>query len=58
MPKATATGIVGAYGWLVYLSLGNRAPNTPRKFAYGVIGMGLAVLPMSGTTGKAIPARR
>jgi proton-dependent oligopeptide transporter, POT family len=35
------------------------APTTPRKFAYGVIGMGLAFLlflPMSGTTGKAVPA--
>jgi proton-dependent oligopeptide transporter, POT family len=34
-------------------------PTTPRKFAYGVIGMGLAFLlflPMSGTTGKAVPA--
>jgi proton-dependent oligopeptide transporter, POT family len=36
-----------------------RAPTTPHKFAYGVIGMGLAFLlfvPMSGTTGEAIPA--
>ena len=39
--------------------LGNRAPTTPRKFAYGVIGMGLAFLlflPTSGTTGKSVPA--
>jgi len=54
--------------WIILLSplfaimwtrLGNRAPTTPRKFAYGVIGMGLAFLlflPMSGTTGKAVPA--
>ena len=54
--------------WIILLSpffaimwtrLGNRAPSTPRKFAYGVIGMGLAFLlflPMSGTTGKAVPA--
>ena len=54
--------------WIIMLSplfaimwtrLGNRAPTTPRKFAYGVIGMGAAFLlflPMSGTTGKAVPA--
>jgi proton-dependent oligopeptide transporter, POT family len=54
--------------WIIVLSplfaimwtrLGNRAPTTPRKFAYGVIGMGLAFLlflPMSGTTGRAVPA--
>jgi POT family len=52
--------------WIIVLSplfaimwtrLGNRAPTTPRKFSYGVIGMGLAFLlflPMSGTTGKAV----
>jgi POT family proton-dependent oligopeptide transporter len=43
----------------MWTRLGNRAPTTPRKFAYGVIGMGLAFLlflPMSGTTGKAVPA--
>jgi len=51
--------------WIILLSpvfaitrtrLGGRAP---RKFAYGVIGMGLAFLlflPMSGTTGRAVPA--
>ncbi len=54
--------------WIIVLSplfaimwtrLGTRAPTTPRKFAYGVIGMGLAFLlflPMSGSTGKAVPA--
>jgi amino acid/peptide:H+ symporter len=54
--------------WIIVLSplfaimwtrLGNRAPTTPRKFAYGVTGMGLAFLlflPVSGTTGKAVPA--
>ena len=54
--------------WIILLSpvfaimwtrLGNRAPTTPRKFAYGVIGMGVAFLlflPMAGTTGKAVPA--
>ncbi|MHC9296020.1 peptide MFS transporter [Mycobacterium sp. LTG2003] len=54
--------------WIILLSplfavlwtrLGNRAPTTPRKFAYGVIGMGAAFLlflPMAGTTGRAVPA--
>ncbi|ODQ95510.1 peptide MFS transporter [Mycolicibacterium holsaticum] len=54
--------------WIIVLSplfaimwtrLGNRAPTTPRKFAYGVIGMGLAFLlflPMAGTTGNVVPA--
>jgi MFS family permease len=54
--------------WIILLSpvfavmwtrLGNRAPSTPHKFAYGVIGMGatfLLFLPMAGTTGKAVPA--
>jgi POT family proton-dependent oligopeptide transporter len=54
--------------WIILLSplfaamwtkLGNRAPTTPRKFAYGVIGMGVAFLlflPTAGTTGKAVPA--
>ena len=54
--------------WIILLSpvfaimwtrLGKRAPTTPRKFAYGVIGMGAAFLlflPMAGTTGKAVPA--
>lgn len=54
--------------WIILLSplfavmwtrLGNRAPTTPRKFAYGVIGMGAAFLlflPMAGSTGRAVPA--
>jgi proton-dependent oligopeptide transporter, POT family len=54
--------------WIIVLSplfaimwtrLGKRAPTTPRKFAYGVIGMGLAFLlflPTSGSTGKTVPA--
>ena len=54
--------------WIILLSplfatmwtkLGNRAPTTPRKFSYGVIGMGIAFLlflPMAGTQGKAVPA--
>jgi proton-dependent oligopeptide transporter, POT family len=54
--------------WIILLSplfaimwtrLGSRAPTTPRKFAYGVIGMGVAFLlflPMAGTTGRAVPA--
>ena len=40
---------------------GNRAPTTPRKFAYGVIGMGAAFLlflPMAGTTGGGTRAVR
>ena len=44
---------------VIWTRLGTRAPTTPRKFAYGVIGMGLAFLlflPMAGTTGKAVPA--
>jgi len=54
--------------WIILLSplfaimwtrLGERAPSTPRKFAYGVIGMGVAFLlflPTAGTTGRAVPA--
>jgi proton-dependent oligopeptide transporter, POT family len=54
--------------WIVVLSpafaaawtrLGNRAPTTPRKFAYGVIGIGVTFwlfLPMAGTTGRSVPA--
>jgi proton-dependent oligopeptide transporter, POT family len=54
--------------WIILLSpifavmwtrLGNRAPTTPRKFSYGVMGMGAAFLlflPMAGSTGKAVPA--
>jgi len=44
---------------IMWTKLGNRAPTTPRKFAYGVIGMGAAFLlflPMSGTSGKAVSA--
>ncbi len=44
---------------LLWTRLGNRAPTTPRKFAYGVVGMGLAFLcfvPLAGTTGRATPA--
>jgi POT family proton-dependent oligopeptide transporter len=44
---------------IMWTKLGGRAPTTPRKFAYGVIGMGAAFLlflPMSGTTGRAVPA--
>jgi POT family proton-dependent oligopeptide transporter len=54
--------------WIIVLSpmfaalwtgLGTRAPSTPRKFAYGVIGMGVAFLlflPMASTSGQAVPA--
>lgn len=54
--------------WIILLSplfavlwtrLGNRAPTTPRKFAYGVVGMGLAFLcfvPLAGGTGRSTPA--
>src|SRR5690242_17880598 len=44
---------------IMWTRLGNRAPTTPRKFSYGVIGMGLAFLlflPMSSSTGKTVPA--
>lgn len=44
---------------VVWTRLGPRAATTPRKFAYGVIGMGVAFLlflPMAGTAGKAVPA--
>ncbi|CAN3129791.1 peptide MFS transporter [Mycobacterium sp. smrl_JER01] len=44
---------------VVWTRLGTRAPTTPRKFAYGVIGMGLAFLcfvPMAGSTGPTVPA--
>lgn len=54
--------------WVIVLSplfavmwtrLGTRAPTTPRKFAYGVAGMGVAFLlftPPATTTGRAVPA--
>ena len=44
---------------ILWTRLGTRAPSTPRKFGYGVIGMGAAFLlflPMAETTGKAVPA--
>lgn len=44
---------------LMWTKLGRRAPTTPRKFAYGVIGMGVAFLlflPMAATTGRTVPA--
>lgn len=43
---------------IMWTKLGNRAPTTPRKFSYGVIGMGLAFLcfvPLAGTEGKSVP---
>ncbi|OCB13515.1 MFS transporter [Mycolicibacterium porcinum] len=54
--------------WIILLSplfavlwtrLGNRAPTTPHKFAYGVIGMGAAFLlflPTAATSGRVVPA--
>ncbi len=53
--------------WIILLSpvfavlwtrLGRRAPTTPRKFAYGVIGMGVAFLmflTVAGGTGRSVP---
>jgi POT family proton-dependent oligopeptide transporter len=44
---------------IMWTKLGNRAPTTPRKFSYGVIGMGLAFLcfvPLAGTEGRSVPA--
>lgn len=44
---------------LMWTKLGNRAPSTPRKFALGVIGMGLAFwlfVLFSGGSGKSVPA--
>ena len=43
---------------VMWTKLGCRAPTTPRKFAYGVIGMGLAFLlfmAMAGTAGRSVP---
>lgn len=43
---------------LMWTRLGRRAPTTPRKFAYGVIGMGCAFLlflTMAGTEGRSVP---
>lgn len=44
---------------LLWTKLGNRAPSTPRKFALGVIGMGLSFLlfvPLAGFDDKSVPA--
>ncbi|MGW1742821.1 peptide MFS transporter [Nocardia sp. NPDC001965] len=44
---------------LLWTRLGDRAPSTPRKFALGVVGMGVAFLlfvPLAGTTGRSVPA--
>ena len=43
---------------VLWTKLGRRAPTTPRKFAYGVIGMGLAFLlflPLAGGMGRSVP---
>ncbi|WP_067533803.1 peptide MFS transporter [Nocardia crassostreae] len=43
---------------IMWTRLGNRAPSTPRKFALGVIGMGIAFMLFalfSGTEGKTVP---
>ena len=43
----------------MWTGLGDRAPATSRKFACGAVGVGLAflaLLPMSGSTGKTVPA--
>ena len=40
---------------VMWTKLGNRAPTTPRKFAFGVVGMGLAFLcfvPLAGSEGR------
>ncbi|WP_030515254.1 peptide MFS transporter [Nocardia sp. NRRL WC-3656] len=44
---------------LMWTRLGTRAPTTPRKFAYGVIGMGASFLlfvPLAGFEDKTVPA--
>ncbi|WP_433576688.1 peptide MFS transporter [Nocardia brasiliensis] len=44
---------------ILWTKLGSRAPSTPRKFALGVIGMGLAFLlfvPLAGFSGATVPA--
>ncbi|MCP2291070.1 peptide MFS transporter [Nocardia amikacinitolerans] len=44
---------------LLWTKLGNRAPSTPRKFALGVVGMGVSFLlfvPLAGFDDKAVPA--
>lgn len=43
---------------VLWTKLGRRAPTTPRKFALGVIGMGLAFLmflSVAGTSGRSVP---
>ena len=43
---------------VMWTTLGRRAPTTPRKFASGVIGMGVAFLlflPMAGGSGRTVP---
>ncbi|TGD90626.1 MFS transporter [Mycolicibacterium sp. CH28] len=44
---------------VMWTKLGSRAPSTPRKVAYGVIGIGVTFLlfvPLSGTPGHSVPA--
>ncbi len=44
---------------LMWTRLGNRAPTTPRKFAYGVMGMGVAFglfVLLAGFEGRTVPA--
>ena len=44
---------------LMWTRMGSRAPTTPRKFAYGVMGMGASFLlfvPLAGFSGKTVPA--
>ncbi|MEZ0050034.1 POT family proton-dependent oligopeptide transporter [Mycobacterium sp. MAA66] len=44
---------------LLWTALGNRAASTPRKFSYGVMGMGTAFLlfvPMAAAPGRTVPA--
>ncbi|WP_052172698.1 peptide MFS transporter [Nocardia sp. BMG111209] len=44
---------------VLWTRLADRAPSTPRKFAYGVIGMGTAFLlfvPLAAFTGRTVPA--
>jgi POT family proton-dependent oligopeptide transporter len=44
---------------VLWTRLGNRAPSTPHKFAYGVVGIGVAFLlflPMAALPGQSVPA--
>ncbi|MGV9680148.1 peptide MFS transporter [Nocardia sp. NPDC003482] len=44
---------------MMWTRLGTRAPSTPHKFAYGVMGMGASFLlfvPLAGFDGKTVPA--